>query len=365
MCPLCPHDKDIKTAFNQHIGLILKAFGKVSLNLEAVILYGGYARNEGSWIIEQNGNCRPYNDYDILLVIENKIPIDRIGFLRKELAEQIGIRWVDIDQKTPAELKKLKATIYNYDLKYASRVIQGDPNVFNLIPEINASRLPLKEAETLYITRLWTLLGSLDSKGLSVDREGEESRFFRNQMAKAVLAVVDALLLQKGAYHPSYKERIKRLDDLFPEKDELGELSKWALEEKLRPKAPYMKQKYIRKLYSKVHQFFINEMYNVLSKYYKCQVCNPGDIETHIKYSRCNMVKRIGWLVLRRNTTWERKIAVNLAQSYITSAYSEMQIDEKFLQRGIRYIKYLDASFPEDSSWDEARVKVAHLRMEV
>jgi len=365
MCPLPVHDKDIETVFNQHIRLILKACGKVSLNLEAVILYGGYGRKEGSWIIEQDGNCRPYNDYDILLVVREKIPIKVIDSMRKSLAEKIGISWVDIGQKTPAELKKLKPSIYNYDLKHASKVIQGDPNILNCIAEMDAVTIPLKEGEILFFFFFWTLLGSLDNKGLSVDRKDEESRFFRNQMAKAVLAVVDVLLLQKGAYHPSYRERVKRLRELYPKKSELCELSEWALEEKLCPKAPYMKAQDIQRLYRKVHCYFINEMYHLLSKYYKRKVRGPRDIEVHLKFSPFNIIKRIGWLVSRRNMTWERKIAVNLAQSYITSAYIEKQIDEKFLQRGIRHIKYLDASFPEDSSWDEARVKIAQLRMEV
>jgi hypothetical protein len=73
-----------------------------------------------------------------------------------------------MSQKTPAELRKLNPSIYNYDLKYASKVIQGDPDVLNLIPEMDPSKLPLKEGKTLFFTRLWTLLGSLDEKGFGL-----------------------------------------------------------------------------------------------------------------------------------------------------------------------------------------------------
>jgi len=250
-------------------------------------------------------------------------------------------------------------------LKYASKVIQGDPGVLNLIPEIDATKLPLKEGETLFFTRLWTLLGSLDEKGFKVERKGEESRFFRNQMAKAVLAVVDVLLLQKGAYHTSYKERVKRLINLYPEKRDLIKLSELSLEEKLFPKAPNMKADDIEKLYQKVHHYFFCEMYKLLTKYYRRKIDNPMLIERHLKWGIINLLKRVGWIILRRNMNWEKRIAVNLAQCYIAAAYDKEQIDKNLLRRGIKYIKYLDASFPVGSSWDNARVRVAQLRMEV
>jgi len=31
----------------------------------AILLYGGYGRDEGSWIVENDGRRRPYNNYDI------------------------------------------------------------------------------------------------------------------------------------------------------------------------------------------------------------------------------------------------------------------------------------------------------------
>jgi hypothetical protein len=348
-----------------HLQQIVENVVSLCPELRAIILYGGYGRNEGSWIIEEGGDCRPYNDYDILLVIENKIPNCIIDSLRKDLAKQIGIRWVDIGQKTPVELKKLKPSIYNYDLKYASKIIQGDPNILNFIPEIDASKLPLKEGETLFFTRLWTLLGSLDGKGFSVDLKGEESRFFRNQMAKAALAVVDVLLLQKGAYHPSYKERVKRLSKLYPKKIGLCELAEWALEEKLFPKAPNMEAYEIEKLYQKVHHHFFSEMYGLLTKCYRCKIDNPKGIERHLKWGIANLIKRVGWIVLRRNMNWEKRRAVNVAQSYIAAAFNNDVNYKEFLQEGVSCIRYLDKSFAANASWNEARVRVAELRMEV
>ena len=355
----------MEAAFRQHKDLIIKAIEKAFIKLKAIILYGGYGRDEGSWIIESDGSCRPYNDYDILLVVENKISAEQIDSLCKYLARQIGIRWVDIGQNTSVELKKLHPSIYSYDLKYASKVIQGDPSVLEHIPEMDPAKLPLKEGEVLFFTRLWTLLGSLDEKGFRVDRKSEESRFFRNQMAKALLAVVDVLLLQKRAYHPSYKKRVKRLSELYPPKRDLIKLAEWALEEKLFPRTPYMKAREIQQLYQKVHYYFFSEMYNLLTYYYGQNIDNPKAIEKNLKWAPINLIKRIGWIILRRNLNWERRIFVNLAQCYIAAAFNSGSNFKEFLDKGMKYIRRIDSSFPEISSWDEARVRVAELRMEV
>ena len=342
---------------------IIKSSLKV-FDYSAILLYGAYGRDEGSWIVEKDGTCFPYNDYDILLVLNKKIPEDLIEPVRKKLAQEVGIHWIDIDQKTPRELRKLHPSIYSYDLKYASKVIDGDCSLLNLIPEIDPSTLPLKEGDILFFTRLWTLLGLLDKKGFNVDRNGEESRFFRNQMAKAILAVVDILLLQKGAYHPSYKERVKRLKNLYPEKSRFYELTEWALEEKLFPKAPNMTAKELEKFYQKVHYYFFSEMFHLLTQYYGRKVESPKAIESYLKFNIVNLIKRIGWVILRRNLDREKKIAVNIAQAYIAAAYRKKD-RRKFLKRGLKFMRFIDKSLPAYLSWDEARVLVAKMRMEV
>ncbi len=352
-----------RTVLQQHLNLIVKNCIEVEPNLHAIILYGGYSRNEGSWIIEQDGNYRPYNDYDILLILEKKIPVERIELLRKNLAKKIGIRWVDISQKTPEELKKLRPSIYNFDLKYASNVIRGDSSVLKLIPEIEVKKLPLKEGEVLFFTRLWTFLGSLDEKGMNVDREGEESRFFRNQMAKAILAIVDVLLLQRCAYHPSYRERVNRFIKLYPEKIDLLILCQWALEEKLFPTAPDMTTEEVENLYCKVHRYYFSEMYQLLSKYYGRKVNTPEDIESYVKWAPSSLVRRIAVLVARRNMIFERKITINLAQVYVASAYEDNNINNRLLKKGLELMRLVNKTLPEKMTWDDARVRISQIRV--
>lgn len=366
--------------------------GIKSLNAKvlSIVLYGGYGRNEGSWIIEDNDTVRPYNDYDILLVLREKIYQKRIDYLRKEIARKIGIRWVDIGQSTPDELRTFRPSIYSYDLKHAGKVIEGDESVLNNIPDMKSSELSLREGEILFFTRLWTLLGSLDVKGLKVERNGEESRFFRNQMAKAILAVVDILLLQKNAYHPSYVERNKRLAELYFEKTDFHQLSRWALEEKLFPKAPVMTAEEVKSLYCKVHSYFFTEMFKVLAKYYVRPVNSIDDVESHLSLSFLWFLRKLARHIIivgfqksrselskltsrlrnqffTSNTIFKRDrvMAINLAQAFIATAYENGIINRYLLYKGNKWMRCVDKDVSLKLSWDEARVKVARMRMEV
>ena len=347
---------------SSHIKIILeelKAYKK-----DAVILCGGYGRGEGGWFIE-DGTFKPYNDYDLLLVLEKKIPNNEIQILRKRLATKIGIKWVDITQKTPQELKRLRLSIYNYDLKYASKVIDGDYSILKLIPNFDASKLPLKEGEILFFTRLWALLGCLNEKGFQIECREEEARLFRSQMAKAILAVVDVLLLQKGAYHPSYRERIQRLISLYPKNIEFNELSKWALKEKLIPCSNDVRPKYIKELYTKMHKEYFFHMMEFFSKYYNKKVTSVYDIERHTKYSFDHLVRRLGYFVITRSFKGEKILGIKMAQMFIAGAYEDGNINKELFRKGIRYMKYIDSSISDELSWNKARILVAKIRNEL
>ena len=329
----------------------------------SIILYGGYGRGEGSWVWYNNENCVPYNDYDILMILEKKIPEEIIKSIRKKLAQDIGIRWVDIGQKTPKELKKLRPSIYNYDLKYASKVIYGNGQIKNLIPEIDSTKIPLKDGEILFFTRLWTLLGSLDKKGFNVSRKGEDARFFRNQMAKSILAIVDVVLLQKGLYHSSYKERVKRLKGYFEHKKELIELAVWALSEKLKPTSLEMASEEITALYDKIYYQYFKEMYHVLSKYYNRNIENARDLEIIINWGFINLLNRIGWLLLKRNFQMEKQISMNIAQLYIATSYNYGETNDVYLKKGINSLKKINKTIPTNLNWDDARCMAAEMRL--
>ena len=284
--------KMIENVLNAHIEII----NKISLdilqkeNIISIYLYGGYGRDEGSWVIEEcdkETTARPYNDYDIALIVKKKIPRERLLFLENELKKYINIKWIDITQYTIMNLKMFNVIIKNLDFKYASKWIYGDKNILDYIPDMKADSIPLKDIETLYITRLWTLIGSFPKKGL-MKMSKEDEMLFRNQMAKSILAIVDSVLVINKQYEPSYKKRVAKLENYCDDK-QLLELSKWALEEKLFPKSKNMSTQEIKNLYQKVNSLFFKYFYSTLSKYYRGNITTPEDIEKYIIYSPLNL----------------------------------------------------------------------------
>lgn len=354
----------INKILNQHLGVIVDDCKEALPELTAIILYGSYSHGEGSWIQETDGCWRPYNDYDILIVTERMLAHKTLSEFKKSLAKKIGIQWVDLSQVHPAKLKRLKPSILNYDLKYVSKVIYGDINILKLIPEFSKSSIPMIEIQTLYFTRLYTLIGSLGEHGLESDLEGDDSRFFRNQMAKAILAIVDVLLLMRYSYDPSYRLRVERVAELYPKKEKFLELSRWALNEKLRPQALKMEAKAVKELYDDVCEYYFSEMHRGLSKHYSRCVSGPRDIERFVKWLPLNVLKRLYWICRFCGFKMEKRIAVMLAQSYVASAYYYGRTGEDYLLCGNELLQKVDPKLPSEMGWNQARLQAARLRME-
>ena len=147
-------DNEIKIIINETISIIKNS-------IEAIILYGSYGREEGSFFRDDKGEIRTYNDFDIIIVSNSFISNSEIDKVSEILSNKLDVRWIDIAQKSIDDLKKLKSSIFNFDLKFGSSVIWGNKKILQYIPTFKCYELSLKEAETLYFTRIWTFLGSL------------------------------------------------------------------------------------------------------------------------------------------------------------------------------------------------------------
>jgi hypothetical protein len=351
--------------FQQHLACIKETCKEVFPELLAAILYGSYGREEGSWYQDDNCKWHPYNDYDICVITKQKLPKQTINTLKNYLVRILGIKWIDLSQFSPDEMRQLQPSIFNYDLKKGSKVIYGNPAILDLMPEIDPTSLPYKEVQTLFFTRLYALLGSLKENGFNTILEGEDSRFFRNQMAKAVLAVVDVLLLAKHAYDSSYKKRVKLVSELYPDKKEFIVLSRWALAEKLRPKATVIQPNEVRDMYQIVHKYYFVEMYASLSKHFGKDVSGPEDIDFCMNWTLPRLIRRLFWLFRFRDLRMEHQISVMLAQTYIAVAWQPFGINIKRLSRGVALLRRIDRKLPKKLNWDRARLEAARLRMKV
>jgi hypothetical protein len=335
----------------------------VKSKIVSIILYGSYGRNEGAFY-RKNNKIYVYNDYDLLLIVNDIIPDKEIQYIKQALLDKLDVRWIDISQERTDNLRKLKPTIFNFDLKYGSRVIDGSNGILNTIPSFKSEQLTLKEAEVLYFTRLYTLLGSLRPNAFMDGVEGEESRFFRNQMAKAVLAVVDILLLQKNIYHTSYRERVDRLVNMYPLKKELIDLSRWALYEKMTPSAPTMHAKETKDFHSQIVSLYQKEMFIALSKYYRRKIKSTDDLKKAQTYSLKEIIIQIKVLILNGTMKSHNKSKkINLLQSYAAEFYIKKGMGKKDIINKCKIqIQELDVNQNvTDIDWDALRNLIVKL----
>lgn len=202
--------------------------------LRAVILTGAFGRGEGAlspdpapmlWErgvlsrplpkLRQRGpggasGVLPANDYDFVLVSAR--PIGRAQLTRwgSELAARLGVPGIDLLHLPLHMLGWLPPTVLNFDLRYGSRLVWGDPAVLERLPLFAAEDIPLVEAKALLFNRMVCLLEPMCAEYISRPASETERRALYAGASKAALAAMDAVLILKGMYTSSYRERAAR-----------------------------------------------------------------------------------------------------------------------------------------------------------
>ena len=290
-------------------------------------MYGGYGRGEGAWIVDESASfgCRPYNDYDILVIGGKQVPSENIADLKTRLAQEFGLRWIDLSQRPRWQLRLLPKRIHTYELREASKVVSGRKDILLSIRRCDPRTLSLREAETLFFTRLWTLTGGVSEEWLEQGLSGEDARFFRNQMAKCVLAAGDMILLENGDYHWSYRERYARLrrGDYSLSNEKVRMLA-CALREKLRPQDPPMSADEVQMMYSKARRFFLDSAMTVLGTLYRRELTSISDARAAFYTNGWSYVKRAARQIRLRSRRYDRYLSVVWAQAHLV-AYKDSE----------------------------------------
>lgn len=310
-----------QVVLEENIDYILEEILKNISNVESVLLCGSYGREEGAWVEDGDGQYIPYNDLDFIVVSDKPdIVREDLNQLRRRLATELKINWVDIDIYSTRKISKLKATQKNIDITFGNKQIYGEKIKWNL-GESDIVRLGKSDIETLYFTRLWTFLSTYPYKNCT-EIAGSDAIFFRYQMAKAVLACVDVILIKEHMYHYSYTERVRRVKEIvaFKKWDSLFE---WALEQKLGPEQSQLSKEVICEIYDKVMNLYYEVMKYGLDVYYKIyehkyffEICYEmqlthliifiyhilrGDYNWHIKYRKALSLQNSIFIDLCKN----------------------------------------------------------------
>lgn len=186
--------------------------------LQALLLGGGYGRGEGGVLATPDRDA-PYNDLEFFLLISGHPRINErrygaaIHSLEQRMTKKLGI---DVEFKI-LSLEKLRSsptTMFYYDLVCGHRVIVGPDNVLvNCSHHADSARIPAHEATRLLMNRCSGLLYAAERLARK-ELAREDLDFTARNIAKAQLALGDAILTTLGKYHWSCIERNQLLSSV-------------------------------------------------------------------------------------------------------------------------------------------------------
>jgi hypothetical protein len=171
--------------------------------LEAVLLGGGYGRGEGGVLRSSTGD-RPYNDIEFYVALSGNRHVNEFRFGRPldvlaQILTQLADAEVEFKITSLAEMGRRPVSMFSYDLMAGHRQVWGDPRCLAPCSRHRRGELiPIEEATRLLMNRC----------------SDTAADFIGRNVAKAQLALGDAVLTVAGRYHWSCRERHRRLSRL-------------------------------------------------------------------------------------------------------------------------------------------------------
>jgi|TARA_B100001964_G_C14167268_1_gene569721 hypothetical protein len=258
-------------------------------NVKAIFLVGGFGRNEGSVLCYED-KYQPLNDYDLVVIGDKWQDGLQQDLLRKKLAELCKIRQVDIVLIQPQKLTKLSHTMYNYDLKYASKVIYGSQDLLCEIPSWQSRDMPLKEA----IAPLFLFLSSILQAYPSDKKHNKEDIFWSyQQLTKSILGWSSAMLIFEGLYDPSYIKRKNDFQETFSHEGDLCELVKIATKFRMNPVLNICNKKELSDFWLVAREAHLRVLKKLVCRYYKADNLTWDKIVVRHQSSFINIIKTI------------------------------------------------------------------------
>jgi hypothetical protein len=182
--------------------------------LEGIVLGGGYGRGEGGVLRSDTGDL-PYNDLEFYVFVRGPRLLNERRYRARldRLAEELSPPGLHAEFKIDSleKLRQSRVSMFSYDLVAGHKIFLGDDSLFTgCWHHLDSGGIPLVEATRLLFNRCG---GLLLAKGLFRTRHLSESEadFVGRNLAKAQLALGDAVLTAFGQYHWSCPGRHKRL----------------------------------------------------------------------------------------------------------------------------------------------------------
>ncbi len=209
--------------FNREIHITLKKLAHdieeaVGDRFEALVLGGGYGREEGACVV-RDGRESLYNDLDLFLITTDPYTIPAtVRSIQKRYEEILGI---DVDIGAPLtkrDLSRLPNQLMWQDLLHGHVVLSGPKDIitahisrrlYDPLPHVEAIRLMLNRGSGL----LQAIMESESSKGSGHSMPDPD--FIRRNYYKTTLAFGDSLTIVHDSYTVHLPDRLSHLESVI------------------------------------------------------------------------------------------------------------------------------------------------------
>ncbi len=182
--------------------------------LISVILTGSAARGEAT-IVSSGDGWKILGDAEFLVVLHQAVgPASTRSrdTVKRESAEKLRLQGIEVTiglGLVPVSyLKELPAYIFSYELRECGKVISGNPQILNVIPQFSASAISREDAWRLLCNRM---IEQLEVVG-DLERTPQQlTNSLHYATVKLYLDMATSYLVFAGAYAPTYRERAQRL----------------------------------------------------------------------------------------------------------------------------------------------------------
>ena len=186
-------------------------------SLRSLVVTGSLARDEGTFTRE-NGLWQSLSDAEFIVTLTDAAQLPSIQEQRKfreRIANALSARGLNCSLSLSVVhgdyYRKLRPSMYAYELRRCGRRVAGDPDILSLIPALSATDIPLEDAWRTLCNRL---VEQMESIAGSEPGSGKVSSELLYRTVKLYLDMATSLLLFLGIYEPSYRARSERLSAL-------------------------------------------------------------------------------------------------------------------------------------------------------
>lgn len=179
---------------------------RIKDRIEALILVGSFARGEGI-TYQNNGKLEFISDIEFLAVVKNN---------RKINSRAISNEKISIGFSNSKTLPRLKPYIFTVETKKFGKVLCGDKNILDLIPNYEFKDIATIDGFILLNNRIVEQL-------ILLNKIEANETIYQYDIDKGYIQLVNSLLAFCGQYKSRYKEKLDAINPVFKNIDHLNQ----------------------------------------------------------------------------------------------------------------------------------------------